>query len=138
MNDELTITIDGEMLEVDNVQHGGYLPVVEIGNLEYYVAEDSENAGKAAREYWEDLANNDPEEFTCIVGKETLVQWALGQSAGPGYVHVSSLEDWLDLTADYPEEQWAGYDGTELEVDSCSESLAEELGFTPTVAYRWN
>ena len=133
------ITINGEELYVKHVWQGGYLPLVDCGGAgEYYVAEDSEQAGKRAREYWEDMARNDPKEFACIVSEEVLVSWALGRNAGPGRSKVSSLEEWLDLHLDCPEEQWGGYDGSEIEVEGVSDKLEEELGFIPAVAYRWN
>lgn len=138
--DALTITIDGEEYEVRRVLPGDYLPLLEIegSNMEFYVAENPEEAGKAAREYWKDMVENDPREFTAMVGEETQIQWGLGQWAGPGSAQVKSLEEWLDLWLDTPEEQWARYDNEECAVGKVSEALVEELGFTPTVAYRWN
>ena len=132
----MNITIDGTEYEVMCVFDGGYLSTVECGKEEFYVARDSKEAGEAAREYWEDLAQDDPEEFTCLVGSETLIRWGLGQSAGPGSTHVTSLNEWLDLWLDTPEENWAGHDGMDRKVDKCSEDLEDELGFVPTVAYR--
>jgi hypothetical protein len=133
-----TIVINGADYVVDNVYNGSYLPCIETDGGEFYVAENIQAAGEAAREYWEDMVKNDPKEFRCMVGDETLVKWALGESAGPGSTQVNSLEEWLDLWLDTPEEQWASYDGEECDVTACSEDLIEELGFTPTVAYRCN
>lgn len=100
---------------------------------EYYIATDSEDAGKAARKYWKELAESDPAEFRVIVGDESLVKWALGQSAGPGTTAVNSLEEWLDIWLGVPEEQWASYDGTEVEFKS------EHPDFKKyTVCYRHN
>ena len=132
------IKIDGEKLEVTKVYNGGYLPMIDIGNMDFYVAESHEAAGEAARRYWEELAQDDPREFTCVVGEETLVQWRLGQWAGPGYTKVTNLNEWLDLWLDTPEEEFGSYDNTELDVEGCSKSLEEELGFRPQVAYRHN
>lgn len=134
----MELKIDGEVVEVDRVRKGGYLPLIEEGRAEYYLAEDHDEAGKAARKYWKDLAENDPEEFVTLVGKETLVKWAMGQRAGPGSTQVRNLEEWLDLWLDTPEEEFAGYDGEECDVTDADEELIEELGFTPTVAYRCN
>ncbi len=134
----MNITIDGEKMEVDSVQNYGYLPLVEIGKRKYYLAESSETAGEAARKYWEEMAENDPKEFACMVGEETLVQWGMNKYAGPGSTQVRSLNEWLDLWLDTPEEEFAGYDGTECEVTEADDELTEELGFTPTVAYRHN
>lgn len=134
----MRIRIDGELYTVKELFEGSYLPVVtmETGE-EFYLAEDSEAAGKAARQYWVDLAENDPQEFRCIVGDENLIQWALGRPTSPGSVPTRSLEEWFDLTADHPEEEFGSYDGTEREVERCGR-LRKELGFCPTVAYRHN
>ena len=134
----MRIKIDGEIYNVKDVHNYGYLPMVETDDgKEFILAESSEVAGEKAREYWEALAQDDPSEFTGMVGEKTLVAWALGQYAGPGSTQVKSLEEWLDLWLDTPEEQWASYDSEEREVERCGK-LREELGFTPTVAYRHN
>lgn len=131
----MRIRIDGELYHVKDIFNGSYVDTVE--GPQFYLAEDSEAAGKAAREYWEDMADNDPKEFTCIVGEEALIQWGLGRSASPGSVGVSSLTEWLDLWLDHPEEHWASDDSTERTVERCGK-LADDLGFMPTVAYRAN
>jgi hypothetical protein len=138
--DDLFLSIDGEIYEIDTVHSTrySYLPMLDCGSTEFYVAADSSEAGEAARKYWEDMAENDPKEFACIIGEETLIQWGLGRSAGPGSTHVRSLQEWLDLSLDVPEEQWASYDGNEREVDWVSPALETELGFLPEVAYRHN
>jgi hypothetical protein len=100
---------------------------------EYYLFRDREEAGEAAREYWEDLALNDPREFTCLVGEETLIQWGLGIYAGPGSTHVKSLEEWLNLWLNAPEEHFASYDGQEREF-KCKHPDWEDF----SVAYRHN
>ena len=134
----MNITIDGETNEVCDTYEGGYLTSLTLeDDREYYVARNSEEAGKAARQYWMDLAHDDPAEFRCIVGDENLVCWALGEWAGPGTTKVQSLQEWLDLFLDVPEEEWARYDGEERECEA-DEELIDELGFEPTVAYRTN
>lgn len=136
-DDEMYISIDGENMRVTNTTNGDYMTTVKTGDgHEYYISESSESAGEQAAQYWRDMAQNDPEEFTCIVGTDTLVAWALGQWAGPGNATARSLEGWLDIVAQNPEEEWARDDGMERDVDGASASLVEELGFTPTVAYR--
>ena len=105
MNKGLFITIEGGEYQVVKITEYSYLPMVELeDSTQWYIAADSEEAGKATRRYWEDLAQNDPEEFVAIVGTKTLMAWALGQYAGPGLEQTDSLESWLDLTAEYPEE----------------------------------
>ena len=129
----MIISIEGEEREVEEVRQEGYLPLLILADgEEYYIARDSTHAGEAAKQYWKDLAEDDAREFICIIGAENLLRWALGQWAGPGEIHVRSLEEWFDLTAKYPEELWAGYDGRERE---CSFALQGE---EYTVCYRWN
>jgi hypothetical protein len=141
MVEPMAIVIDGETYDVTEIREIGYGDLREIETdqgEDFIVSESSETAGAAARERWQDMAENDAEEFAAIVGEQTLVSWALGRSAGPGTVHVHSLSEWLDLVADHPDEEWAGYDGAEREVTLCGADLAEELGFTPGAAYRTN
>ncbi len=129
----MRIKIDGECEDAEYA-HG----MVTIGKREYYVFEDESEAGDAARKYWEDLAQDDPSEFACLVGEKTLVAWGMGQYSGPGSTQVKSLSDWLDLWLDTPEEHFASYDGNSCDVDECDSELEEEIGFKPTVAYRHN
>lgn len=134
----LMVEIEGDIYEVDEVINYGYLPMIRIGRWEYYIAQDSEEAGEKAREYWEDLAHDDPKEFTYLIGEETLIQWGLGQYAGPGSTQVCNLQEWLDLWLDTPEEQWASYDGHERDC-RINKNLQEELGYTNRcVCYRNN
>lgn len=84
------------------------------------------------------MVKNDPREFEALVGAETLVKWAMGESAGPGSAKVKSLKAWLDLHLNTPEEEWGTYDGNELDVTACSSTLRKAIGFTPKVAYRHN
>lgn len=136
----MEIVIDGETYEVNHIRDIGFgdLHELETDDGDFIVAESEETAGAAAREYWEEMAEGDPQEFVHLVGEETLVQWGLGRSAGPGSTHVSSLDEWLDLWLTTPEEQWASYDGSEREVSEVGDDVAEELGYRPTVAYRSN
>jgi len=131
-----TVVIDGTVYEGLSVSSYDFHGVKEAGN--FYLAEDEDQAGTAARQNWEDMAKHDPSEFACMVGEETLVQWGMGQSAGPGTSKVNSLSEWLDLfLTDYASEL-ARYDGEERTVDFCSEDMIEELGYTPTLAFRNN
>jgi hypothetical protein len=117
----------------ETTQYGyGELIETEDGE-EYYIFEDRDQAGEAAREYWEDLAQDDPHEFAYLVGEETLIQWGLGNYAGPGSTQVQNLQEWLDLWLDTPEEQFASYDSQEREFKCKHPDWA---GYT--VAYRHN
>lgn len=133
------IRIDGELCIIEEVyNHEHTLPMVVLDNgRKYYLAEDAEMAGVRARGYWEDMADFHSDEFASMVGEKTLVAWALGKCAGPGSTLVSSLEEWLDLWLDTPEEHFASYDGDECRVNRAGR-VCDEIGFTPTVAYRHN
>ena len=137
----MKIKLNNEWLEVTNINNYGYLPTLELeDNTEWYVAESSEHAGEKTKEYWQEMINNDPKEFTCMVGEDALIAWALGKNYAVGNVGCNSLDEWLDLTTEYPEEQWAAYDGEEIDLSSndSDNELQLELDFIPTVAYRWN
>ena len=141
--DRSFIIIDGEEIDDPEVNTYGDVLSIRKGEREYNLFRSRKEAGEAAREYWEDLAENDPSEFIAIVGEDTLVQWALGRYAGPGSTTVNSLEDWLDLWLDTPEEEFARYDGTESTVDYISPALLNELDWDESdaeeaVAYRHN
>ena len=129
--------IDGERVVFDSEQETDLssnlqLIITENGE-EYYLVESREEAGEAAREYWEDLAQDDPKEFACLLGTETLIQWGLGNYAGPGSTQAQSLSEWLDLWLDTPEEHFASYDCMEREFKCKHPDWA---GYT--VAYRHN
>lgn len=127
---EARIRIDGELYTIRDVQTGGYLPLIDTDGGEFYVAESSEEAGKAARQRWEE---EDDTELRAVLGDEALIQWGLGNYANG----AGSLSEWIDNRGDYPEEEFARYDGEEREVTRCG-YLREEIGFCPTVAYRAN
>lgn len=138
--DSMQVSIDGEVLDVDKI----YGPVgfktpgvsrVEVGNREYYLAASEEAAGKLARERWQDTIDHDKEEFVCMISKDRLVQWAVGESDSFG---ISSADEFLDAIESAPEEELASHDGEPREVDGAAADLVEELGFVPTVAYRYN
>ena len=133
----MRIKITGEIYVVDKVLNYGQ-PMIEVGDMEFYLFESRESAGEEARSYWEDMAQDDPEGFADIVSTKALIAWGLGRSYAVGSIGVNSLEEWLDLWLDCPEEQWGSYDNIELDVDVCGRMLEEELGFVPTVAYRHN
>lgn len=128
----LWVEIDGDRWEVDSWnfpeddERGGVR--FESGSREWIGFASDEAAGAAARAYWADMAKNDRREFVAMLGEETCVAWALGEPGGPGSTKVSSLEEWLDLTAESPEEHFARYDGEAGEITGISPALAEEIG----------
>ncbi len=132
------VAIDKEVEDV-TVDNYGDVKYLRDGNREWVVFQNREEAGEAARDYYLDMAKNDPEEFACMVGEKTLVAWGLGQMAGPGYVAVRNLQEWCDLYLDLPEEHFGSYDGTEYE-GTVSLEVMEELGFAfkEVVFYRHN
>jgi len=127
--------IDGErgVFDQDDIHESRDSLVVKVDGAEYVLFRGTSEAGEAAREYWKDMADNDPREFTCLVGAETLIQWGMGHYAGPGSTQVRSLEEWLDLWLDTPEEHWASYDSEERDFVCRHPDYAEW-----TVAYRTN
>jgi hypothetical protein len=136
------VNINGEWLAVKNIHTYSYAPLAELEDgTEWYFFLSHEAASEEAREYWEDMAQDDPSEFTAMVGEKTLVAWALGQWAGPGSRKVKNLEEWLDLWLDTPEDVFAQYDGREVQPVSANYVFAEALGFSDfdnVVCYRHN
>lgn len=136
-------TIDIEEV-TDIADYGAGMFLVTIGRKEYYIAKSHEVAGDAARAYWESLARDDPLEITALLGEKNLVAWALGLPASPGSTQVTSLEEWLDLWLDTPEEHWASYDGEERDFNISpgeAEKIEIEFGIElpqEGVAYRHN
>jgi hypothetical protein len=120
------IRIDGEFFDVSTSYSD---TTVCDGSMEWHLFASTEDAGKAAREYWEDMAERDPTEFRTMVGDETLIAWALGRYAGPGHTRVASLTEWLDLWLDTPEEHFASYDGTEASVEAPTADERERMNF---------
>ena len=139
MDKKLMIEIDGNCYEVTKTNNYGYNQIELEDGTEWAIFETRESAGESAREYWEDMAQNDAKEFVCMVGEETLVQWGMGHFAGPGSTQVQNLEEWLDLWIDTPEEHFASYDGEEHDC-RINNNLKEELGFSDkkNVCYRQN
>lgn len=140
-SNEPMIKIDGNWYVVERANNHSYAMLELDDGTEWYIFESSEVAGEVTKEYWRDMAESDPREFTAIVGEETLIAWGLGPVAGPGNVHVRGLQDWLELTGEHPEEQWASYDGAEVEPEECNEALVTWLSFDDianVVIYRHN
>jgi hypothetical protein len=98
-----SIRIDGEIYNDVSVSTGGYLPMVEDGRMEWYLAWDYEHADDATLEYWRDLP---PRELVAMLGEERIVGlWTDG----------TSLEDFVrDIPAS---EQWGSYDGNESDIE---------------------
>ncbi|RLG43286.1 MAG: hypothetical protein DRN81_06840 [Thermoproteota archaeon] len=132
--DKLLIEINGKVETVTDVKDDNFLVIKE---KEYYIFQDSEAAGEAAREYWTELAESDPEELAFIVGEKALIAWGLGREYAVGSIGVSSLEDWLNLWEDVPEEHFASYDGLEVAA-RINKKLQRELFFDSgeVVVYR--
>ena len=106
---KIVLYIDGKRVVFeDEDNHQFYQDSWNIRDIEtgenYLIFTNYDDAGLAAREYYEDMANNDPEEFAVIIGTENLIKWGLGQYAGPGAEQTTSLEEWFQLVANHPEE----------------------------------
>lgn len=135
----MLIRIEDNWLKVESVETFAALPILNLEDgTELYVAESTETAGAAAKEYHKDLAENDAAEFSALVGAESLIAWGLGQWGGPGANQYRSLEEWLDGVAEEPEVFFGSQDSTDIDVDDFSEALQTELGFDPGVVYLHN
>jgi hypothetical protein len=130
------VNIDGEVIDV-TITDSAYVTVSD-GKREWYVFQDRETAGQEAAEYWRNMAEYDQGEFATIVGENTLIDWCLGNYAGPGDTKVPSIEDWFELWENAPEDQWAT-DMVERE-GTLSKQAQEEIGFDEkeVVFYRYN
>jgi hypothetical protein len=140
---KMLIIIEKEVVEVEDIQSNGFGGYhIDCNNgAEYHVFADRDAAGEGAADYWRDMAANDKSEFRCIVGDDALISWALGEYGGPGNEKVKSLDEWFELTANYPEEQWASYDGDEIEGARFNNHFAEAMGIDDRkniVLYRCN
>ena len=131
----MKLKIDGEEYEDFKIETYSDLPILISGKKEYYLAESTEAAGKIVRQRWVDMQQNNKKEFLCMIGEERLVQWGCDESDSFG---ISSFNDFLDAVENVPNEELASYDSEECEVTEADEEAIEELGFTPTVAYRHN
>ena len=112
----------GGSVELDTGRYG----------TEVHLFKDEEEAGIHARAYWKDFIEDDHESAVEILGAKNLIRWALGQLAGPGTTQVRSLEEWLDLYLDAPDEH---FELGPYEIEAIGENLVEKLGFRPTIAY---
>lgn len=122
----LLIKFDGDDTAEEvtvTLRPGGDLPMIDIGQQDYYVARDSEEAGEAVRQRWIDMKDNDKKEFRCLIGDERLIQWACDESDSFG---ISSFDEFLERVGDAPGEELASYDGEEREAN-INLPLAEEL-----------
>jgi len=136
--------IEGETFHIvspdDMYAYGDGIATFDLASAKHawtetvHLFESWEAAARHVREYWADMAENDSESFVDIIGSDTLVSWALGKLAGPGYIKVSSLAEWLDLYSD--EAEILGYFGAEdsIELLETSEHIIEKLGFKPLFA----
>ncbi len=130
--------IENETVEVDVIDYTEIIKDVN-SNREWYVFQDQEAAGEAAKKYYQELAENDPHEFVYLVGNDTLISWAFGNPAGPGSTKVKSIDEWFDLWLNIPEEHFGSYDGCEYN-GSIDKELMEYLGIDDenVVFYRIN
>lgn len=120
LNPEMRTAIASAMTEIaytvqdiTDIYEDAFGIVVCIGNEEWYVFLRREDAEKAVSDYWYDMAENDPKEFACIIGKERLVQWALGESDS---FNIDSLDNFCEVSGEYCEETLASYDSNEITV----------------------
>lgn len=115
--------------EVDGVSTSWTLPMIDIGERDYYLAKDSDEAGNAASERYRDM---DRSEFREFIGDERLISWGLGESDEFG---IRSLADFVEAVGRVPEEELASYDGNELDA-MINLPLAEECDITGEATFR--
>jgi hypothetical protein len=164
------IDIDGDSVRLVgvNVDRHGEMATIRVETedgeeREYVIFPDSEVAGELAMQNKREdllwgLDSGDQKKVDMAVsnileyvGKETLVMWALGLPAGPGYAKVKSLDEWFELFKENPEEEWASYDSIEADIGPDDDDIVEmavladasawynmidKIGFEPGVAYR--
>lgn len=87
---------DGDVLVVNGVEKkvtdarsffDGY-DVTTEDDENYYIWETEDEADAGSREYWEEMAQDDPKEFIGVVGEDQVISWAFGT--------YGNLNDWLD------------------------------------------
>ena len=99
----------------------------------FYLFEGDDAAGDYCVENQRTLIEDDPEGAIDLIGAETLIQWALGNLAGPGSIKVNSLDEWLELFRDLPLE--GPFEEGPHQIVAVSPEIEEHLGFAPTIAY---
>jgi hypothetical protein len=124
-------------MDYREISTGIYEINVHEEGASFILAIDSETAGKAARDRFEDMKNSDPEELKAMIGTDVLIAWALDQFAGPGEEKANSFSHWLEIVSEHPEEEFAHYDGEEQDIDGFGSGIPEEL-WQCNVAYRSN
>ena len=91
----------------------------------YILAVDEECAEKAVSEYYHDMAENDPQEFACIVGEGRLIKWALNQPDEYGF---RNADEFIAAVAKEYAQELARYDGEERR-GWVNEPAMEEMGW---------
>jgi hypothetical protein len=109
------LIIDGELVEVDKLYNGGYLPNIDEGGnrgRDWYLSENNEMSDAALSKHWHDM---DAKELVCMIGEERMVDmFSWGQS----------LDDFIeDLDA---AQEFASYDGCESDVQDFEKWLDRE------------
>jgi len=113
---EDVVKIGEEEFKVKNVDYSGVAPEITLDNEKMYtIFGTAEEAGEMAREYYNDMAYNSPDELIDLIGSDMIVMMALGRGG--------DLNDWLDEKEGQAAEHFsidgytvnAEYDGEEYE-----------------------
>jgi len=100
---EDVVKIGEEEFKVANVEiniYGNGVPEITLDNGKMYsIFETEVDAGEMAREYYENMAHNSPDELIDLVGSDMIVMMALGRGG--------DLNDWLDEKEDQAAEYFA-------------------------------
>ena len=99
----------------------------------FYFFKDDDSAGDYCVDWQRTIIEDDPDQAVEMIGAENLIQWALGNLAGPGSIKVRSLEEWFQLFRDHPLD--GPFEEGPYEIVACSPEIEEHLGFKPTVAF---
>jgi len=128
---ELKIVIDDEVVTLDYINDNQYKA---DNGCSYYIFCDCADAGEYAKSYYENMIMTSKDDFICIVGRDALVDWALG-FYNNGFC---SVDEWLDDWLNKPEDHWASYDNEEVEITRMNKHMKEEMDSTSCVMYRFN
>ena len=100
-------------VSVDSITDMGSYHIISLEDsegrhfIELSVFKEEEDAGQIARV----TTGKNSLEMTRstlveVLGADTLIAWALGEEAGPGTSKVKSLNEWLDLYLESPDEHY--------------------------------
>ncbi len=130
----LKCVLDDKVVSFEKVNFMNDMYKCSNGN-KYYIFMNNDDAGETAREYYAEMADKCPDEILSMVGVRALIEWSRGCSYAAGCIGVSSLDEWLDLWLNNPEEHFA-CDGVEINIEKMNKNMQEEFCGLECVAYK--